>query len=109
MRSFDLLLQKLTEMGYEPEETGLVIAEISRSASLMLYTQTMGAFTEEQLKMIEEASDEQTANNLIELFYEEHYGKSQLEAIEEYQDKVAQNYLDNDGLIEQIRKNSLPV
>ncbi len=95
MSKFQQMIQVLEENNTPEEDIAILLTEIIKAASMMLYTQGLATFSEEQQSALSAADNEEVANALIDSFYELNTGKTPAAAIEEYQESFAEEFLKN--------------
>lgn len=108
MPSFDELMQILADNQVSEEEIAIITAELVKAATLKLYTEIMTELTDEEQAALEKAENEQAEGELLDSFYELHMGKKPEEAIREYQDELAKNFLVDFKKTDKVEENSGP-
>lgn len=91
------LLTKLQQDGVSENEIAVIVAEVTKAASLKLYTQLVHAIDESDRQLLEETAgrDEEETQQLLEVLYKKYYQISANEAVTELQEQFATDFLKN--------------
>lgn len=92
-QTFHTLAAKLQKSGKTPQEIEAIADELAEAAFKLLFANAMAAFSEEDIKTIEDTKDEQEANLTIMELYKLRTGKNPADELQQLLDKVIKTYL----------------
>jgi len=94
MSNIQKLLTTLQQDGVDEDEISFIFAEMTKGASVKLYTQAMIMFDEDKKIQVADAETEEEEGELMDLFYKYYTGKTPEESIKEYQEEFAKNFIE---------------
>ncbi len=91
--SVEKLFIFLQARGFSEDKIADIGVQLTRSAFMLLYTNAVAVFTEEDIKAIEDAEIERQANEKIVELYALRIGKDPQEQVNVFLTKVAEDYM----------------
>lgn len=82
----------LREKGYSDDEIADIAEELAKKSSLMLYTNAMAAFTEEDVAAVEKCETDEKANEKIIELYALRTGRNPMEELNLFLTKFAEEF-----------------
>lgn len=91
--SLQKLVTYLQGKGFSEDKISDIGVELTKNAFMLLYTNAMAAFTEEDIKAIEDCESDEKANEKIVELYSQRTGKKAEEELSTFLTKVADEYI----------------
>ncbi len=92
-QTFHTLAARLQKSGKTPQEIETIANTLAEAAFKLLFANSMAAFSEEDIKSIEDTKDEQEANLTIMELYKLRTGKNPADELQQLLDKAIKTYL----------------
>jgi len=93
----DLLLNPVIEIlekdGASEEEIATAIADLTQTATVLLYKQALEIFSDEDMQKLESAPNEKDANKLIMEIYSQRIGSTPQEILNSFLKKFVQDFV----------------